>query len=65
VRVDAHDHKVLEDVLPGASVFVPGPRAIVLETMPGKGVPSFEANHKVHYLRLDRSVWEQALRELG
>jgi transketolase len=65
VRVDAHDHKVLEEVLPPASVVVPGPRAIVLETVPGKGVPSFEANHKVHYLRLDRSVWEQALRELG
>ncbi len=29
------------------------PRAVVLETVPGKGVPTFERNHKVHYLRLE------------
>ncbi len=40
------------------------PTAIVLDTLPGKGVPSFETYAKVHYIRADRAVWERALAEL-
>jgi hypothetical protein len=36
----------------------------VLDTVPGKGVPSFEAYSKVHYIRADNGVWQQALSEL-
>ena len=39
--------------------------AIVLRTLPGKGVPSFEVYEKVHYIRAEREVWERALAELG
>lgn len=40
------------------------PRAVVLETVPGKGVPTFERNHKVHYLRLPDATWRDAIAEL-
>lgn len=41
------------------------PSALVLETVPGKGVPSFEVYEKVHYIRAEPQVWERALEELG
>jgi transketolase len=41
------------------------PTALVCETVPGKGVPSFEVYEKVHYIRAGREVWERALAELG
>lgn len=40
------------------------PFAIVLDTLPGKGVPSFEAYAKVHYIRAEQKVWHGALTEL-
>lgn len=40
------------------------PVAVVCETVPGKGVPSFERYTKAHYIRAERAVWENALREL-
>jgi hypothetical protein len=33
--------------------------------VPGKGVPSFEAYAKVHYIRAADEVWAKALEELG
>ena len=65
VRVDAHDDAQLEKALP---LDVPAhgpPRAVVLETVPGKGVPMFERHHKVHYLRLGPAVWLEAMAALG
>ncbi|MCU1495023.1 MAG: Transketolase [Acidimicrobiaceae bacterium] len=64
-RIDGHDHEALRRVLPHASVAQHGPVAIVLETVPGKGVETFEHHHKVHYLRLTRDVWDEAIAELG
>jgi transketolase len=63
-RISAHDHAALRRVLPGDTAAT-RPAAVVLETIPGKGVPSFEQHHKVHYLRLQPEVWDQALTELG
>jgi transketolase len=40
------------------------PRALVLATVPGQGVPSFVANQKVHYIRAPDAVWVAALEEL-
>jgi transketolase len=65
VEVDAHDHAQLEKALPHSAPAPDRPRVVVLETVPGKGVPMFERHHKVHYLRLERSVWDQAIAELG
>jgi transketolase len=66
-RIDAHDHLALEKALPRCENVVPvgTPRAVVLETTPGKGVPTFERSHKVHYLRLREDEWRNALAELG
>ena len=65
-RIDAHDHASLRRVLPEAARAAGSwPRAVVLETVPGKGVPMLEQHHKVHYLRLDRATWELAIAELG
>lgn len=63
-RVDGHDHVELERVLPTAPSAQDRPKAVVLETVPGKGVPTFERNHKVHYLRLEASAWREAIAEL-
>jgi transketolase len=41
------------------------PTALVCETVPGKGVPSFEIYEKVHYIRAEAAVWRRALEELG
>lgn len=64
VRIDPYDYQQLAQALPAAPVPGLHPKAVVLQTVPGKGVPSFEANHKVHYLRLPAEVWEQAMAEL-
>jgi transketolase len=40
------------------------PRALVLATVPGYGVPSFVVNQKVHYIRAPDEVWVAALEEL-
>lgn len=66
-RIDGHDHAALEQALPSAAVAVARdqPQAVVLQTVPGKGVPLFEQHHKVHYLRLEPAVWSQAIEALG
>lgn len=65
LRIDGHDHAQLLAALPSDETPGDQPRAIVLETVPGKGVPTFERNHKVHYLRLEPSAWRDAMAELG
>ena len=60
-RVDPHD----VDALLAALARRPGrPLALVLQTVPGKGVPSFETSRKVHYIRAADEVWTGALAEL-
>jgi transketolase len=65
VRIDAHDHAQLVQALPRNVPDRGRPRAVVLETVPGKGVPTFERHHKVHYLRLEASAWRDAMAELS
>jgi transketolase len=64
VRIDGHDHAALERALPSAGTPHDRPRAVVLQTVPGKGVPMFEQHHKVHYLRLEPEMWAAATAEL-
>jgi len=67
-RISAHDHAALRAALPagpGTGSDEGAPTALVLETVPGKGVPGFEQHHKVHYLRLAPEQWDQAVTELG
>jgi transketolase len=60
-RIDGHDHDALRRALPSPAAPQDRPRAIVLQTVPGKGVAEFERHHKVHYLRLDQTAWSQAI----
>ena len=61
-EVDPHDVAALRAEL--AAVTEGRPAALVMRTTPGKGVPSFEEHHKVHYIRAPDDVWQRALREL-
>ncbi len=63
-RIDGHDHAQLEKALPQGGAGRDRPQAVVLQTVPGKGVPTFERHHKVHYLRLDARTWQDAMAEL-
>ena len=64
-RIDGHDHDALTQALPPAGGPPQNqPRAVVLQTVPGKGVPEFERHHKVHYLRLEQAAWSQAIADL-
>jgi transketolase len=40
------------------------PKAIVLRTIPGKGVPTLEARDKAHFVRVDPNEWDQFDQEL-
>jgi transketolase len=59
--VDPYDVDALRSALSARS---DRPRALVLATVPGQGVPSFVTNHKVHYIRAPDAVWVAALQEL-
>lgn len=63
-RVDGNDIAQLLDALAEARGQGEAPSAIVCDTVPGKGVPSFEAYAKVHYIRLERAEWDRALEEV-
>jgi len=65
VRIDGHDHAALTSALPPAGSPQDRPRAIVLQTVPGKGVEMFERHHKVHYLRLEPELWAEAIAALS
>jgi transketolase len=60
-RVDPHDVEALLDALRRRP---DKPLGLVLQTIPGQGVPSFVTSQKVHYIRAADEVWEQALIEL-
>jgi transketolase len=64
-RIDANDLEQVLDAFAWARAEAGRPAALVCETLPGKGVPSFEVYEKVHYIRAERGVWERALEELG
>jgi transketolase len=63
--IDANDLDQVLDAFACARAQAGKPAALVCETLPGKGVPSFEVYEKVHYIRAERGVWERALAELG
>jgi transketolase len=63
-RIDANDLDQVVEAFAWAREQHGRPAALVCETLPGKGVPSFEVYEKVHYIRAGREVWERALAEL-
>ena len=39
------------------------PKAIVLRTLPGKGVPTLERREKAHFVRVDPGEWDALIAE--
>jgi transketolase len=64
-RIDANSIDAILHALEDARATRAKPTAIACETLPGKGVPSFEVYEKAHYIRAEPGVWERALDELG
>jgi len=61
VRCDGHDPVALEAALADPT---PGPRAVLLETVKGKGVSFMEDRLEWHYLPLDDALLAQACAEV-
>lgn len=64
-RINAHSIEEIVAAFDEARATKGKPTGLVCETLPGKGVPSFEVYEKVHYIRADRDVWDRALEELS
>lgn len=62
---DGHDLGAIEQaILRGMDDDRKNPLAIVFDTMPGKGVPEFEAARYPHYINAAPEVWSRALEGL-
>jgi transketolase len=64
-RIDANSIDEVLDAFAWAKQQRERPVGLVCDNVPGKGVPSFEAYAKVHYIRASDDVWAKALEELG
>jgi transketolase len=52
------------DALRSARAASGKPHAIVLRTLPGKGVPTLETREKAHFIRVDANEWDDLGAEL-
>ncbi|MDQ6435351.1 transketolase [Mesorhizobium sp. LHD-90] len=58
VEIDGNDMQAVVAALAGAREKNGKPKAIVLRTLPGKGVPRIEISEKSHFFRVDVSEWD-------
>lgn len=65
LRVNGHDHEVLDDVIYSVQTFSAGkPKVIVCDTIKGKGVSFMEDHLLYHYKNVDAETYEKAMAEL-
>ena len=57
-EIDGNDLGAVIEALHAARDSDGKPKAIVLRTLPGKGVPEIEASEKSHFFRVDVSRWD-------
>src|SRR3954447_13373557 len=57
-EIDGNDMAAIVAALHGARARDGAPHAIVLRTLPGKGVPRIEQSEKSHFFRVDVGEWE-------
>jgi len=62
-EVDGNDMTAVVKALADARVRNGRPKAIVLRTLPGKGVRHIEASEKSHFFRVDLGEWDSIIRE--
>lgn len=66
VRINGHDEAVLEKTFKALSVSTSSkPKAIIADTVKGKGVSFMEHDNTWHYTRLNKETYAMALAELG
>ena len=64
VEIDGNDMAQVTAALAWSRISRGMPKAIVLRTKPGKGIPTLEAREKAHFVRVDDDEWGAILREL-
>ena len=62
-EIDGNDMKAVVGALAGARERNGEPKAIVLRTLPGKGVPRIETSEKSHFFRIDVAQWDGIIAE--
>jgi transketolase len=64
LEIDGNDMPQIVNALHGARSRSGRPKAIVLRTMPGKGIPTLERREREHFVRVDPGEWDVLSREL-
>jgi transketolase len=62
-EIDGNDMTAVVGALAGARERNSKPKAIVLRTLPGKGVPRIETSEKSHFFRIDVAQWDGIIAE--
>ena len=62
-EIDGNDMAAVVGALAGARERNGRPKAIVLRTLPGKGVPRIETSEKSHFFRIDVAQWDGIIAE--
>ena len=62
-EIDGNDIAAVVEALRVARTQEGRPKAIVLRTLPGKGVPTLEQREKAHFVRVDPGEWDALLAE--
>ena len=62
-EIDGNDMTAIVDALADARNRNGKPKAIVLRTLPGKGVPRIETSEKSHFFRIDVAQWDGIIAE--
>lgn len=62
-EIDGNDRAAIVAALAGARDRNQKPKAIVLRTLPGKGVPTLERREKAHFVRVEPGEWEALMTE--
>ena len=57
-EIDGNDMYAIVVALRAARATADRPHAIVLRTLPGKGVPTLEKREKAHFIRVDAGEWD-------
>jgi transketolase len=62
-EIDGNRMVEVVDALHSARLVTCRPKAIVLRTLPGKGVPTLERREKAHFIRVDPGEWDALVEE--
>ena len=63
-EIDGNDMAAVVAALAAARRRDGRPKAIVLRTLPGKGIPTLETREKAHFVRVDPDEWDKLAAEL-